>query len=114
MHRTPFTARMLEETQPPTYRRALLRQRSAPDLPYTMEACYLRKKILNVQWDDKRYCTADFISPWRMGGEIGGAGLEAPLTGECLSWVASPAVKAFQNVHSGDASRARGGAVARR
>jgi hypothetical protein len=36
----------------PTYPHALLKQRAAPDLPYTMEVWYLDKKIMNVQWDD--------------------------------------------------------------
>jgi hypothetical protein len=41
-----------EGQQPPTYLHALVKQRGAPDLPYTMEVWYLDKKIVNVQWDD--------------------------------------------------------------
>jgi hypothetical protein len=43
---------MPEGSQARTYIHALLKQRAAPDLPYTMEVWYLHKKILNVQWDD--------------------------------------------------------------
>ena len=52
MHRTPFTKPMPEGRKPPTYLHSLLKQRAAPDLPYTMEVWYLHKKILNVQCDD--------------------------------------------------------------
>jgi hypothetical protein len=53
MHRTPFTKPMPEGRQPRTYAEALVKQRFAPDLPYTMEVWYLDgRKILNVQWDE--------------------------------------------------------------
>jgi hypothetical protein len=52
LHRTPFTAPMPEGPQTQTYLRALLTQRAARDLPYTMEVWHLNKKVLNVQWDD--------------------------------------------------------------
>ena len=51
MHRTPFTKPMPEGRQTPTYLHALLKQRAAPDLPYSMEVWYLNTKIMNVQWD---------------------------------------------------------------
>jgi hypothetical protein len=53
MHRTPFTKPMPKARQPATYASAFVRQHFATDLPYTMEVWYQRKKIMNVQWDDK-------------------------------------------------------------
>ena len=43
MYRTPFTKPM-PEYQASSYAQALVKHRFVPELPYTMEAWYLRKK----------------------------------------------------------------------
>jgi hypothetical protein len=44
MHRTPVTAPMPKGRQSRTYSGALLSQHAKPDLPYTMEVWYSRKR----------------------------------------------------------------------
>src|SRR3954453_3586699 len=61
-HWTPFNELSQEEASSPSYRHALKRQHTVPDLPYGLDIWHAGAKVLSVLWaDDGTFNVVDFV-----------------------------------------------------